>query len=59
MFPNKLNIKETFWSSVMCIFSYHMNVLEMQVANDRLEDDYPSMLGNRAGLHSSPPPGKI
>ena len=55
MFPNKLNIKETFWS---CIFSKYINVLKLQLANDRLEDDYPSMLGNRAGLHPSPPPGK-
>ena len=28
------------------------------IANARLEDDYPSMLGNRGGLHPSPPPGK-
>ena len=38
-------------------FASNEKCLDIKSCNQRLDDDYPSMLGSRGGLHPSPPPG--
>ena len=40
-------------------FAPNEKCLDIKSCNHRLDDDYPSMLGSRGGLHPSPPPGGV